>query len=349
MSQLLAEIHEQPGVLRRLLAAERAHVREIAARVRAYDPRYAVIAARGTSDNAARYAQYVLGAHNRLSAVLSTPSLFTRYHSPPRMDGALVIGISQSGASPDLLAVLAEGKRQGCRTLTLTNVPDSPLAAIADDVLALHAGEERSIAATKTFTAQLLAVAMLSPALSGDEARLAELERVPEWAAQALAALAGPDNAAVRAARHLAHADHCVVIGRGYNYATAHETAIKSKELALLAAEPYSAADFLHGPIALIEHGFPVVVINMSGQVAAEMDDLLVELWRRGAQPVVISDRAESLALAAAPIPVPAGIPEWLSPIVAIIAGQLLAYHLTFARGYDPDRPRGIQKVTLTT
>jgi len=349
MSQLLAEINEQPDVLRRLLAAERAHVREVAARVRAYDPRYAVIAARGTSDNAARYAQYVLGAHNRLSAVLATPSLYTRYQSPPRMDGALAIGISQSGASPDLLAVIAEGKRQGCLALALTNVPGSPLGQAADAVLALHAGEERSIAATKTFTAQLLAVAMFSAALAGDEARMAEVERVPDLAAQALSPQFGTADGALSAARRLTGADHCVVIGRGYNYATAHETAIKSKELALVAAEPYSAADFLHGPIALIESGFPVVVVNMSGRVAAEMDDLLVELRRRGAQPVVISDRPESLALAAAPIPVPAGIPEWLSPIVAIIAGQLLAYHLTFARGYDPDRPRGIQKVTLTT
>ena len=347
MSRLLAEIREQPDALRRLLAQERAHIDEIAARVRAYAPRYAVLAARGTSDNAARYAQYALGAANRLSVVLSTPSLYTRYAAPPRMDGALVVGISQSGASPDLIEVVAEGRRQGCLTLAVTNIPDSALAQTAELVLPLHAGEERSTAATKTYTAQLLAVAMLSAAWSGDAALWAELEQAPEWVAQALA-LAEDAGAAARAAQHLAAADHCVVIARGYNFATAHETALKAKELALVAAEPYSSADFLHGPIALIESGFPVIVVNASGAVAEEVQAMLAEIVRRGARPVVISDRAESLALAGAPIALPAGMPEWLSPLAAIAPAQLLAYHLTRARGFDPDRPRGIQKVTKT-
>jgi glutamine---fructose-6-phosphate transaminase (isomerizing) len=348
MSILLSEINEQPSVLRRLIAAESARITAIAARIRAYAPAYVVMAARGTSDNAARYAQYVFGAHNRLSVVLSTPSLYTQYHAPPSMRGALVIGISQSGASPDLNAVVAEGRRQGCLSLALTNVPGSELAQTADEVILLNAGAERSVAATKTYTAQLLALALLAAAMNGDAAMQAEAIRVPVYVAAVLAREAA-EGSAQRAAAALAGADHCVVIGRGYNFATAHEVALKAKELAYVAAEPYSAADFLHGPIALVEKGFPVIVINASGAVYADVADLCAEMVRRGAQPVVISDSAESLAQSRTPIALPPGMPEWLSPIAAIVPGQLLAYHLSIARGYDPDHPRGIQKVTLTT
>ena len=162
-----------------------------------------------------------------------------------------------------------------------------------------------------------------------------------------LAQDAGQDSTQ-RAARALASADHCVVIGRGYNFATAHEVALKAKELAYVAAEPVSAADFLHGPIALVEKGFPVIVINPSGAVYGDVAELRAEMVRRGAQPVVISDNVESLAQSRTPIALPQGMPEWLSPIAAVVAGQLLAYHLSLARGFDPDHPRGIQKVTLT-
>jgi glucosamine--fructose-6-phosphate aminotransferase (isomerizing) len=369
MSILLSEIYEQPAVLRELLAAEAEHVREIAGRISARDPQYVVIAARGSSDNAARYAQYLFGAQNRLSVVLSTPSLFTQYHAPPRMTGALVIGISQSGASPDLVAVVAEGKRQGCLTLAITNVPDSELACAADEVIALHAGAERSIAATKTYTSELAALALLSAAWGVDGVRWGELEHLPEQVAAVLAALypaglngnAGDGLAPAQpaparpastqladAAELLKCGDRGVVIGRGYHFATAHEIALKAKELAYVAAEPYSSADFLHGPIALLERGFPAIVINTSGLVFDEVQHLLTEVVRRGVQPVVISDRAESLALATAPIALPPGVPEWLSPIAAVVPGQLLAAHLSVARGFDPDHPRGITKVTRT-
>ena len=357
MSLLLSEISEQPVSLQGLLAAEREHVSELAARIRAREPQYVVIAARGSSDNAARYAQYLFGAHNHLSVALATPSLFTQYHAVPRLAGALVIGISQSGASPDLIAVVAEGKRQGCLTLAITNVPDSELGRAADAVIALHAGAERSIAATKTYSCELMALAMLSAALSADAEQQTELERLPEQAAAVLvAAQGGIDRVAgmtlpvlAPAVQQLKSSDYCVVIGRGYHFATAHEIALKAKELAYVAAEPYSSADFLHGPIALLERGFPAIVINTSGRVFNEVQFLLAEVVRRGAKPVVISDRAEALALSSAPIVLPAGIPEWLSPIAAIVPGQLLAAQLSVARGFDPDHPRGITKVTRTT
>ena len=345
-SVLRSEIAEQPEVIARLLRDGAAGIEAIAAGIRVRGVHHVVMAARGSSDNAARYAQYLFGAHNRLTVTLATPSLFTRYQAPPLMTGALVVGVSQSGESPDLIAVVEEGRRQGCPTLAITNVAGSPLTRVADHTIVLLAGAERSIAATKTYTAQLTALAMLSTALSGDGARQRELQRVPDFVA---AALAVGDSAIATAAETLKSAGHGVVLGRGFNLATAFEIALKAKELAYVAVEPYSSADFQHGPIALIDRGFAAIVVNVTGAVSAEVEDLLRAIVARGARPVVLSNRPVSLALASAPIPLAADMPEWLSPIAAIVPGQLLAFHLSRARGFDPDQPRGLQKVTKTT
>ncbi len=345
-SLLLQEIAEQPDRLRQLLAGGAGEVEAIAGALRSTAIRHVVIAARGSSDNAARYAQYVFGAFNRLTVTLATPSLFTRYNAAPRMDGALVVGISQSGRSPDLVAVVEEGRRQGCPTLAITNAPGSPLTEVADHTLLLRAGPERSIAATKTYTAQLVALAMLSAAVADDALRKEELESVPAHVAKALDV--NPDAMAAAAAA-LKDAGHGVVIGRGFNYATAFEIALKAKEVAYFAVEPYSAADFQHGPIALIDSGFAAIIVNVDGAVSREVEDLLRTMTERGARPVVVSNVESSLALALAPLALPAGIPEWLSPIAAVVPGQLLAFHLSRARGFDPDQPRGLSKVTRTT
>jgi len=343
---LLREIAEQPESLRRLLTDGASEVEAIAHALRARAVRHVVIAARGSSDNAARYAQYVFGAFNRLTVTLATPSLFTRYLSPPRMDDALVVGISQSGESPDLVAVVEEGRRQGCATLAITNAAGSPLTEVADHTLLLRAGPERSVAATKTYTAQLLALAMLSAAVGDDARRREELQAVPSHVA---AALDVDDGAIDAAAAALEDAGHGVVIGRGFNYATAFEISLKAKELAYVAVEPYSAADFQHGPIALIDTGFAAIVVNVAGAVSQEVEELLRAITARGARPVVLSNLDSSLSLALAPLRLPVGIPEWLSPIAAVVPGQLLAFHLSRHRGFDPDQPRGLSKVTRTT
>jgi glucosamine--fructose-6-phosphate aminotransferase (isomerizing) len=345
-SILLGEIRQQPQTLGRLLADGTADVERAAAALRPLGLRHVVIAARGSSDNAARYAQYVLGAFNGITVTLATPSLFTRYHRPPRMDGALVVGISQSGQSPDLVAVVEEGRRQGCPTLAVTNAAGSPLSAVADHTLLLRAGDERSVAATKTYTAQLLTLAMFSAALADEDDRRLELEAVPGEVERALCV---PEGAIDAATSLLKDAGHGVVIGRGFNYATAFEISLKAKELAYVAVEPYSAADFQHGPIALVETGFAAIVVNVEGAVSGEVEALLRAMAERGARPVVVSNIPSSLALASAPLGLPADLPEWLSPIAAVVPGQLLAFHLSRARGYDADRPRGLSKVTKTT
>lgn len=346
MSWLETELREQPAALAALLATRGDDVRAAAARIRAFDPAWVSIAARGSSDNAARYAQYLFGAHNRLTVTLATPSLFTQYRTPPVMTGALVVGISQSGESPDLIRVVEEGRRQGCPTLAITNVAGSPLTAAAEHAILLRAGRERSIAATKTYTAQLTALAMLSTALAQKDEWRRELADVPGYVA---AALYVERESVVAAATALKDAGHGVVLGRGFNFATAFEMALKAKELAYVAVEPYSSADFQHGPIALIDTGFAAAVVNVAGAVSAEVEDLLRTIRDRGARPVVISNVPSSLALAAAPITLPAGMPEWVSPIAAIVPGQLLAFHLSRLRGFDPDQPRGLKKVTKTT
>jgi glucosamine--fructose-6-phosphate aminotransferase (isomerizing) len=341
---LKQEILEQPAALRRLFTHERNAIEKAAAAIRERSPRYVVIAARGTSDNAARYGKYLLGAANQLPVALATPSLFTLYRRPPRLDASLVIGISQSGASPDIVSVIEEGRRQGALTIAITNEPGSDLASAAERAIHLHAGPERSVAATKTYTTSLLALSMLSAALAGDEARMRALETSPDLAASVLAQ--APEI--IRAAERYRYMGSCVVVGRGYNYATAFEIALKLKELTYAMAEPYSSADFQHGPVALIEHGFPVLAIVPEGQITDEMMAFLRQLQERSAELIVISPLEDALAMAQTPLPLPTGIPEWLSPIVAVMPGQALALGLTLARGLDPDHPRGLHKVTLT-
>jgi glutamine---fructose-6-phosphate transaminase (isomerizing) len=345
-SQLLSEIYEQPDAIRGMLENEAERVSQISRQLSSLHFSYVLIAARGTSDNAARYGQYIFGALNQLSVALAAPSLFTRYHSPPRLEGALVIGISQSGQSPDIVSVIEEARRQEAPTISITNDLSSPLAFAAEYKIGLGVGVEKSVAATKTYTAQLAALALLALSLKESPLQLEPLEAVPAALQQALAA----EPQAQEAAQALAVSDHTAFIGRGFNYSTAWEIALKCKELANVQAEPYSSADFLHGPIAVVDQGFPVNIISMGSTFREELDTLGNTLHGRGARLVTIGDRPVGGQLEGQDlfIPVPAGLPEWLSPMAAIIPGQLLAYHLTIARGLNPDLPRTIRKVTLT-
>ncbi|MEI9940809.1 MAG: SIS domain-containing protein [Pseudomonadota bacterium] len=343
-TQFEREIREQPSVLRRLLTEGRAAAEEAARAIKKFGPEWVLIAARGSSDNAARYAQYLLGAHNRLGVALAVPSLFTLYDAPPQLARALTIGISQSGQSPDIVSVLSEARAQGGATLAVTNEPSSPLSQAADRTMPLLAGPEMAVAATKTYTAQLFALAMLSAALEGKAERWAALERVPGWVDEVIAG-----NADLTARAALFHgAQKLVVLGRGFNYSTAFEIALKLKETSYLLAEPYSAADLLHGPVAMIDHGFPVILVAPSGRALSDAPALLSLLEDRGARVLMISDVPELLSRAEARIELPSGVPEWLSPIVAVVSGQLFAGALALSSGQNPDCPRGLSKVTMT-
>jgi glucosamine--fructose-6-phosphate aminotransferase (isomerizing) len=339
------EIHQQPDVLAALLENELQNTLTYAERLQQRNTiKYVLIAARGTSDNAARYGQYLLGARNRLAVGLATPSLFSIYKEPPRLDEALVIGISQSGQSADIVAVLAEARRQGRPTLAITNDVSSPLAEQADHVIPLHAGEERAVAASKTYTAELMALAMLSCGLHGGQQGAEHLHQIPALVSEVLE----QEAATASAVERYRYLDSCVVLGRGYNYATAFEIALKLKELSYLIAEPYSSADFMHGPMALISGDLPALVVAPSGKMFDTMQAFCGELRARGAELIVVSDQKMLLDSATTPLLLPHGLPEWLSPIVAVIPGQMFALHLTLVKGHDPDQPRGLQKVTIT-
>jgi glucosamine--fructose-6-phosphate aminotransferase (isomerizing) len=342
---LHAEILEQPEVLARLLERQWETAQAAAAAARARACPAVFLAARGSSDNAGLYAKYLWGAHNRLPVALAAPSLFTLYARPPFIKDMLVVGISQSGQSPDIVSVIREGRAQGALTLAITNDAASPIARAAEFVIDTCAGPERAVAATKTYSAQLMAVAMLSAALDDTPEHHQALARAAEFVAETLDI--NRDLAPV-AARY-SSLSRCVVLGRGYNFGTAYEWALKLKELASVAAEPYSSADFQHGPVAMLSKEFSVLAVvprgAVFGDVLALLDSLVSE---HGVRLVAISEDEKALALASDPIRLPSGVPEWLTPLASVVPAQLFCYHLTRAKGLDTENPRGLNKVTLT-
>jgi glutamine---fructose-6-phosphate transaminase (isomerizing) len=341
-SLLEQEILSQSEVIKRLLDRETKHIQQIVEQLPAFD--YALIAARGSSDHAATYAKYAWSTLAGYPVALAAPSLLTMYKTRLRLANALVVGISQSGQSPDIIAVLEEGKRQGRPTLAITNDGASPLAAMADHVVELHAGPEQSVAATKTYTAQLAVMAIFAAALSGQAQHLAELQQVPG----AIESTLRLDPEIAQSVERYRYMDRCIIIGRGYNYATSFELALKLKELTYIMATAYSSADFRHGPIATIESGLPVFLVMPAGATFDDMHDLALELQRRGSELLVISDSEQALSLARTAFPISPGVPEWLSPLISIIPGQLFVLHLALTIGLNPDIPRGLHKVTRT-
>ena len=339
-----SEIFSQPEVLSTILS-DIGEIERVANEIRKRNITYVFLAARGTSDNAGLYAKYLWGAVNKLPLALAAPSLFSLYQSPPVMKDSIVVGVSQSGQSPDIIAVLEEGRKQGVITLAITNDTNSPLARVAEFVIDIAAGPEIAVAATKTYTAELMIIAILSTLLDKERTRLAELERVPDLISQVLKL----DSDIERMAERYRYMQQCVVLGRGHNYATAFEWSLKLKEMAYVAAGPYSSADFQHGPIALVTQGFPVLAIAPKGAVYNNLMTLLTSLRNEyQTELVIISNEKEALSLAHSPIQLPVDLPEWLSPMVAIVPAQLFSFHLTHAKGFDAEKPRGLSKVTKT-
>jgi glucosamine--fructose-6-phosphate aminotransferase (isomerizing) len=342
MSWVETELREQPAALARFLAAEEATARMLARELADID--YVFIASRGSSSNAARYAQYVFGTVNRLPVAFATPSLYTLYDAPPRLAGAFAIAISQSGASPDVVAVLAEARRQGRPTLAITNEPESALARTADWVVPLHAGTERAVAATKTYSNSLAAVALLSAALSGDDRRFEELRAVPSVVGEQIER----SFADARQLDRYRHVDGGTVVARGVNYGTAFEIALKIRELSGAPFEPFSSADLLHGPIAALHADRPVVVVAPSGPALESLRGFLGKLHELGLTIVGISDDEAVLAASETALPLVRRVEEWLSPLVTVVPGQIAAVRLARLAGANVDRPAGLTKVTLT-
>jgi glutamine---fructose-6-phosphate transaminase (isomerizing) len=343
VSRFREEIGEQPTVAARLLLTAAPAVEAIASRLRAARPSSFVIAARGSSDHAALYAKYLFGSRNRALVALAAPSLFTHYDRAPGLEGACVIGISQSGASPDVIAVIEEAARQGCLTVAITNEAESRLAQVADLVVALEAGPERSVPASKTYTASLLAMALISQAIDPDVDFAAALARVP----RALGAALQLDEELDRLAPALL-GPRAVVLGRGFNLSTAEEVALKLTETSYVLARAWSVADFEHGPIAVVDAGFPVLLVGSTGPVAGDLQGIAERLAGYSCRVVGLFDGAAGPLDGEATVRLNSGLPEELTPLTLAVLGQLLAHRVALALKIDPDRPRALNKVTRT-
>jgi glucosamine--fructose-6-phosphate aminotransferase (isomerizing) len=344
MSWVETELREQPVALERFLAAETAHATQIAQGLVRDDVHYLLVVSRGSSSNVARYLQYLFGTVNRLTVAFATPSLYTVYDAPPELGPAAVIGISQSGASPDVVAVLAEARRQNRPTLAITNDSRSPLAETADWVLPLHAGEERAVAATKTYLNSIAAVALLSSVAVGDPERVRALHAAPGAVAKQIeTSLAVADQF-----DRYTDVESGSVITRGVNYGTAFEIALKIRELSGAPFEAFSSADLLHGPIAALKRGRPAIVIAPSGRTLESMAAAIDKIRDRGSELIAITDDVELLASSQTKFPLVTDLPEWLSPLLTVVPGQVAAVQLAKLRGADIDSPVGLTKITRT-
>lgn len=353
MSWMRKEIAEQPEAVAHALAAEGAQADALAVAARERGVEFLFIAARGTSDHAAIVAKYLFEIELGLPVCLAAPSVFTLYDAPVRLDRALVLGISQSGEAADATEVLRRARERGVLTACITNHPDSRMAQTAEFPLLCRAGEERSLPATKTYTTSLALLYRLAAAMGARPALRAALEAAPGALRSAL------DLEQIMAGwvERYRYMDECVVLARGVNQATAMETALKLTETSYVRAHPWSAADFLHGPIAAIDEGYPCILYVLHGRAHVPMLELMQRLIDGRAECLLISDSDEALLTMEAAhadgvggrtVRLPTLADEMLSPLVAIVAGQLFAARLAEVKGRDPDAPRGLSKVTVT-
>jgi len=340
---MLEEIAEQPAALERTFAAESPRVTKFRRFAQRRKFRLIVLVARGTSDNAALFGRYLLELTTGIPVSLCAPSIHTLYRARLDLRGALVIGISQSGEGPDINLVLRRTRRQGAFTLAITNEPASTLARIADEVFLVRAGPQRSVAATKTYTGQLLVLYLLAWAL-GSRIALPEVARAAERVARALTLAPRVRELAAR----FRAMRKCAVVARGLNYANAFELALKLMETCYVSAQQFSAADFRHGPIALVEPDFPVFLFAPPGKTVLDMQALARRLRKLGAQTVAVTSPGVALPKSALDIRLPGVIPEIYTPIPYIVPGQLLAAELARVKGLDPDRPRSLRIITKT-
>jgi glucosamine--fructose-6-phosphate aminotransferase (isomerizing) len=333
---MAADIAEQPEVFARILNDQASAIAEVSRRIAQRQPRNVIFTARGTSDHAALYAAYLTEIRLGIPAGLASPSAITLYGARPDLRDSLVVGVSQSGGSPDLVEVVRVAREQGALTLAVTNDPASNLAREAELTIDIAAGAERAVAATKTYTAELLALLLLIEGVRGERPDLAELPRLAQAALQ--------DSTAVEIADRYRFAGTIVTTGRGYGYPTARETALKLMETSYVAALAFSGADFLHGPLAMADPDVPVIAVVGQGPGGAAMREVLDRLGERRADLVVVSSDVDIKGLR---IPVPP-VDERYAPLLDILPLQRLALALALARGTDPDAPRGLQKVTTT-
>jgi glutamine---fructose-6-phosphate transaminase (isomerizing) len=339
---MLQEIGEQPAALEKTIAAERGKLDRLGQILRQRDLDLIVLVARGSSDNAALFGRYLLEITTGIPVSLSAPSVHTLYEAKLNLKRALVIGVSQSGEGEDINRVMENAKACGAITIGITNEATSSMTALVDETLLMHGGRERSVAATKTFTGQMMLFYMLAGALS--DTRVPDYAKIPDLAARALE----QRSAIVELVQRYVFMENCVVVGRGLAYANAYEFALKLMETCYVVAERFSSADFLHGPVAMIERHFPVMLFAPPGVMLGGTKDLIGRLGELRADTLAITGDIETASMCSRSIIMPREIDEFLAPIPYIIPAQLFAAMLAEAKGLDPDAPRSLSKVTRT-
>jgi len=338
---MLEEIAEQPSALERTMAAERDKYTRLGNFLRNKDIDLVVIVARGSSDNASLFGRYLIEVTAGIPVSLAAPSVYTLYNAKLDLKRALVIGVSQSGEGDDINMVLESAKASGAYILGITNEADSTMARIADETLLIHAGRERSVAATKTYTGQMLHFYMLASAI-GD--RRLDYHKIPEFAAEALKL----ETEVKDHVQRYVFMENCVVVGRGMNYGNSYELALKLMETCYVVAERFSSADFFHGPLAIVERRFPVILFAPSGPTKKSSVDVLNNLHELHADCLSITNDPDVAKMSPKSLVLSSEIEEFLTPIPFIIPAQLFAAHLSEAKGLDPDAPRSLSKVTKT-
>ncbi len=345
VSDMAGEIREIPSRIATLLADGQAEIAAAAAAISAAGPHWATIAGRGTSDHAATFGRYLFETLVGMPTGLAAPSVTSVYNAPLDWRGGLLIAVSQSGQSPDIVSVVAAARAAGAVTVAITNAPSSPLAAVAEHVIDCRSGPERSVAATKTYVAELVVLASLVDRLRPEEdlrrglmGLPADLDRAIEFTERWLASSTVVEE--------FATASRALVVSRGYNLATALEIALKLKETCGMFADGYSTADLQHGPVALAAPDVPVLAIRPPGDMGARVDDVVARLASNGGAPWSIgagpSNDGRVLGLEL-------GLPDALSPVAFVMPGQLLAEAAARERGLDPDAPKGLSKITMTS
>lgn len=345
MSKMLEEIREQPRALERTLNAELAGIQDLRQRLTKQRPRLIVLAARGTSDNAATFGRYLLEITTGIPVSLAAPSVVTLYDARLEYRDAVVVAVSQSGESTDTNAFLECAREQGVLTVGITNETESTLARLAEHVVLVRAGREKSVAATKTYTGQLLAFYLLAYAF-GAKIDIEQLRRLPLNVETALSL--EPKITAL--SERYTFMDHAIVVGRGLNYSNAFEFALKLMETCYVVAERFSSADLLHGPIAMVEHSFPSFVFAPAGVAWPGLKETLEKLRNLRAETLVITDRSNTDAIDTAKrtICLPVELPELYTPIPYIVPAQVFAARLAEQKGLNPDEPRTLSKITKT-
>jgi glucosamine--fructose-6-phosphate aminotransferase (isomerizing) len=340
---MLDEIAEQPTALAKTIESEQSRIKNLSASLKQRDIRFIVLVARGSSDNAALFGRYLLEICAGIPVSLAAPSVYTIYGGKLKLNNSLVIGVSQSGKGEDINFVLEESKKAGAFTIGITNEATSPMSNIVDEVFVTQAGRERSVAATKTYTSQMLLFYMLASALS-DANDLPNFEIIPSLVEKALTIRAQVEGLVQR----YVFMENCVVAGRGISYANAYELALKLMETCYVVAERFSYADLLHGPLAMVERHFPIIMFAPAGKTVSGVKSLLERLNELRADTLAITSDESVAKKCTQSIRMPGEIPEILSPIPYIVPGQIFAALLAEARGLDPDKPRSLSKVTRT-